>query len=138
MRARPELSDFFSAIDGIKKPDRNHRETDCNTSGEMYTRYDPAQDAVRPDVLKILLLEESQFVDWFNRRWKAVNRELKRLKLMGSIPALYYGVEQYTLGEANTDLKNRLELAEKMKKSLELILERRVEMSNGSRVQKLA
>lgn len=125
MRERPELTEWFSAIDGIKKKERNFRRTDCNTSGQDYTRFDPSEDAIRADVLE--LLKSPGFDDWYGKRKDALMEEIQKYELIGSIPYLSYPNDPYTM-TANTQLKNHIEILKQANEYLTLLGERRQEI----------
>jgi hypothetical protein len=85
----PELTEKYSAIDGIAKP-----ETRCGPDNEfiMY-----GQKPIRSDIETILKLEDFEFEKWYTERKEATERLLKDYKVFASIPCLAYGTEEQKL-----------------------------------------
>lgn len=89
---RPELTEHYSAIDGIAKGDRNFREAD---RGGHY--YNAAEDAVRPDVVKIIKMPDREYDIWYDLRYQVTMKLLQQWELFASIPCLNYGDKQYNM-----------------------------------------
>lgn len=67
IKARPELSKKFPAIDGL--PDSQGL-------------------TVRPDIAGILELSDDEFEQWYQERFDAVSSMLAQIRLIGSVPSL--------------------------------------------------
>lgn len=91
-KERPELTEHYSAIDGIAKSDRNFREGD---RGGQY--YNAAEKAIRPDIVKILEMSDLKYHIWYNSRCQVTLNFLEQWELFASIPCLNYGDRQYNM-----------------------------------------
>jgi hypothetical protein len=119
LKERPDLTEKYPAIDGIRKQDRNFRE--CDMGGVFYT---PSEEPIRPDVAKILALSKIEFDNWFYPRFEATKTLLDQWKLFGSIPYLSYGgAAEYTM-TANSTINYIVDSLEKGMDYLNKIKER--------------
>jgi len=108
IKERPDLTEYYSAIDGIGKSDRNFHEGDMG--GQWYT---PAEEPIRPDIMKILKMPNLEYIDWFTSRYEATSKLLKDWKLFASVPYLSYGAQEndMTASTRVKDIKENLEKA---------------------------
>lgn len=128
IKPRPDLSEFHSAIDGIAKPNRNHR-TVGGCMGD-YLAFEQAELAIRPDVAKILNMSDHDFYVWSSTREKAISQQLEQYRLIASVPTLYNGSTPGTF-EGHTAIKSLIEILEQAKENVELIVSRRHEAKWG-------
>lgn len=128
MEQRPELTAQFPAIDGIAKPDRNHRRgEDCMDN--PVTWYDLAEDPIRKDVLKIIMLPDHEFESWYLARHNAIRAILTPYELVSSIPNLSNGAHTSVFG-SYTVFRETAETLRKAKDHLKLLKKRRAEIKN--------
>lgn len=122
-KERPELSEDYSAIDGIEKLARDFRETDSGTI------YKPAERPIRSDIEEILSMSKNEFIRWYAERKFAIKELLGNYKLFASVPHLSYGSEErkYDM-KAYTHIKDHLDYLEKGLDFLEKINERYFEI----------
>lgn len=121
LKARPEWTRDFPAIDGIQKPVDTYMDDDPNGGRSEYVRK-PEEEAIRSDVIEILNMDSCQFSIWIKRRRYAILQLLEHYELFASIPHLGYGAEKsrYTMcaithvGNHLASLKHALKYLDKI------------------------
>ena len=109
-KERPELSNLFSAIDGIEGPTHERG---------------GAQKPIRSDIEEVLSMSEPNFNDWHKKRKEATKKLLSNYELFVSIPHLYYSHEtQRENMTAITHVRDHLDYLKRGLKFLEIIRER--------------
>lgn len=107
---RPDLTEKYPAIDGIAKPERNARWTeDC--MGNEVKLSEPAEDAVRGDILELLKMPLEDFSTWVSPRYFAARELRDMLELIGGIPDLGWAHKEHSFS-GRTSIRNLLQDAE--------------------------
>lgn len=94
MIERPELTKNYPAIDGIAKPDRNHRMVEG--VGGVSQVFKRAQEPIRPDVLAYV--SDDYFLETATEARNKIEEEIRTLELIGGIPRLDSGTTPTTIG----------------------------------------
>lgn len=95
--------------------------------GGPVTRYDPAEEAIRPDVMAIMKMPSPKFDVWYESSKASVGHMLLNYRQIARIPDLFIGTGTNTFG-VHFCIRNMIETLENADRHLDLIKERRDEL----------
>lgn len=123
---RPELTANYCAIDGIFRSEGPLIRFDCD--GDKTGTRIPAKREIRPDIERLLSIDDREFNIWYSARKEATENLLENYELFASIPELSYGgdSQQHDMS-VHTHVKYHLESLRKGLDFLARIKERREE-----------